>query len=193
MLRSLTALAPDSLLLKQIQDKGLETLLLPYLNDWRKALQLQGENPQALHKIRLIYDAHRIERVEVLAYSPLAIQELWLYDVGADFSYEHKFLERTCLNPFPNIEREQPKIPLFVREGLLTDTSFTNIVLRFGDELLTPNRPLLRGVMREHLLRKGIIREAELGVEALENCDEVLLINAMLPLERAIRIKLIRS
>ncbi len=189
MLRSLTALAPNSPMLKQVQEKGLEALLRPYLYDWGKEENSSSKGSQAVYKLRLIYDALGIQKVELIPYKALVIQELWLCEVPANFDYEYKFLDRTCLNPFALQEGKQAKIPLFVKEDLLTDTSFTNVILRFGEELLTPTKPLLRGVMREHLLGEGRIREQELRVEDLEHCDEILLINAMLPLERAISIK----
>ncbi len=189
MLRSLSKLAPDSPLLKQLQEKGLEALLQPYLEDYMRREGKPSKAPQAVYKLRLIYDALQVKKLELIPYTPLELSELWLCEVGSEFNYEHKFLERACLSPFAHSEGEQAKIPLFVKEGLLTDTSFTNVVLRFASDLLTPAKPLLRGVMREHLLREGKIREAELGVEALASCDEVLLINAMLPLERAISLR----
>ncbi len=187
MLRSLTPLAPASRMLDLIQNRGLEALLDKYL-----AKALEDKEPKNIYKLRLIYDANQVYLVEANAYTPLAVDTLVLYRVGADFNYEHKFLDRACLNPFEssnNNTNPQVRIPLFLRDGLLTDTSFSNVVLRFGNELLTPEQPLLRGVMREQMLREGKIREQMLGLEALEHCDEVLLINAMLPLERAISVK----
>ncbi len=186
MLRSLKALAPMSSMFQRLKSKGLEQLI----KEWQGAEVLfQGLELGQTYKLRLIYDEKQICHLEALAYSPLRVEKLWLYEVGTDFSYEHKFLERTCLNPFNEAENSKPKIPLFIKEGLLTDSSFTNIILRFGEELLTPRKPLLRGVMREHLLREGRLREEDLGLEALKSCDEVLLINVMLPLERAISVR----
>ena len=59
---------------------------------------------------------------------------------------------------------------VLVREdGLVTEGSFTNIFVERGDELLTPpaRLGLLPGVLREFLIEKGRVREAELTIDDL--------------------------
>ncbi len=190
MLRSLQALAPDSAMHKQLKSEGLKHILEPKL----KALFAHAQEPlpSEVYKIRLIYDENSVQEVQALPYQPLQIDELYLYNIAEDLDYTHKYLDRKCLKPMAfdgQDSKQNAKIPLFLRDGWLTDTSFSNLVLRIGRQMLTPRQPLLRGVMREKLLNEGIIIAEDLRLEDLERAEEILLINAMLPLERAIRIK----
>ena len=81
--------------------------------------------------------------------------------------------------------------PLFVRsDGSITDTSFTNVLIETEAGYLTPTRPLLRGTQREGLLQAGLIAEADdLSLSTLRSkAKAILLINALLPLEEALRL-----
>ena len=81
--------------------------------------------------------------------------------------------------------------PLFVRpDGTITDTSFTNVLIETEAGYLTPARPLLKGTQREGLLRAGLIAEADdLTLSTLlSKAKSILLINALLPLEEALRL-----
>ncbi len=209
MQRSLHALAPEGKLTQKLQSKGLEALL-------KDGYDLSLLRNDRLYKIRLIYDADSIINIEAEPYNPMTIKGYFLHEVDKNFNYEHKYLDRSCLNPYHVVStgsskalpwatteektalKETPKkdyhgsleglVPIFVREGLITDTSFTNIVLKIGGELITPQKALLKGVMREQLLAEGIIKCGDLTVEDLSNCEAIYLINAMLPLERAIKL-----
>ncbi len=177
MLRSLRELYTETDLANKLEQKGLLEIIDERLN-------ISSLPQNKTYKIRLIYDGKGIERLEAQSYTPLELQHLYLHHVTNDFSYAHKALNRDCLNPFDDTNR----IPLFIRDGLLTDSSFSNIILEIKGELWTPQRPLLRGVMRGHLLDKRLIKEANLSLEDLAQASSIYLINAMLPLERAIKL-----
>jgi 4-amino-4-deoxychorismate lyase len=83
---------------------------------------------------------------------------------------------------------------LIVKDGYITDTSFSNIVFFDGEKWVTPARPLLRGTMRESLLKRNLIGEENITVDDLNKIKEARLINAMLPLETgtAIQVENIR-
>jgi para-aminobenzoate synthetase/4-amino-4-deoxychorismate lyase len=63
----------------------------------------------------------------------------------------------------------------------LTESTYGNIVLRFGKERYTPPLAtgLLPGVFRRHLLEAGEIEERTLTVDDLGKADEILLINSV--------------
>jgi 4-amino-4-deoxychorismate lyase len=102
--------------------------------------------------------------------------------VQADsIQYEHKFLDRSCLDKL--FETTLADDVLIVKNGLLTDTSFANIVFFDGDRWVTPSTPLLHGTKREYYLEIGRIKEVELTVDDLPRFQKAMLINAMLDLE----------
>ena len=47
----------------------------------------------------------------------------------------------------------------FVKNGRLTDTSYSNIALFDGNRWVTPAHPLLKGTMRQSLIDKGLLKE----------------------------------
>lgn len=63
----------------------------------------------------------------------------------------------------------------------VTETSIGNVVIKINNELVTPpvSCGLLPGVMREHLLRKGIIREKVVKINNLWNAKEIWVINSV--------------
>ena len=77
---------------------------------------------------------------------------------------------------------------LFVRGGYVTDTSYTNLILRRGDELVTPDTFLLDGTCRRRLLRTAQVRTTQVRLSDLSAYDELLLVNAMMPLGEALRL-----
>lgn len=72
---------------------------------------------------------------------------------------------------------------LIVKNGLVTDTSFCNVLFFNGKHWLTPEQPLLRGTRRAALLDQEQIRTAVIGVEDLHYFTKVRLINAMIRFE----------
>ena len=77
---------------------------------------------------------------------------------------------------------------LIIKNGLITDTSFTNIVLENEDGLFTPTSYLLEGTKRRALLETGRIKETIVKPEDLGNYSKLYLINAMITLEDNISI-----
>lgn len=132
-------------------------------------------------KCRIVYDKTSIEEVQFQPYLPKQIKLLKLVDVeAADYSY--KFLDRSLLNALLS-RREYCDEIIIVRQGLLTDTSYSNIVLSDGTGYYTPSTYLLNGTQRQRLLAQGIIKECKLTPTDLSSFDKLYLINAMLSIE----------
>ncbi|MDO4707231.1 MAG: aminotransferase class IV [Porphyromonadaceae bacterium] len=170
MLRTLEAQVPESTLAKALRTRGLMHMLEPYL------AELSTEH---CLKLRFIYTPNEICAPRGETYTPRCIRHVHLMSLPVGASYEYKWEDRRVLEVEGMEEDEEV---LFVSEGLLTDTRFSNIVLNLGGELLTPRVPLLPGVMREHLLVSGHIRLADLTPEDWYRADNYYLINAMRPL-----------
>lgn len=75
---------------------------------------------------------------------------------------------------------------VIVGNGLLTDTSYSNIALFDGQRWVTPRQPLLRGTMRQSLLDTGQLVERDIRDDEWGRYEKVSLINAMMPLGRCV-------
>lgn len=141
--------------------------------------------PEALQqgtvKCRIIYTDKEVELVEFQSYAPRKIQTLQL--VYADsIDYSKKYADRTVLSNLL-LERKSADDILIVKQGQLTDTSYSNIVLSDGVHFYTPTTYLLNGTQRQRLLAQGIIKECKLIPADLSSFDRLYLINAMLTIE----------
>lgn len=120
--------------------------------------------------------------VTVTPYTPKHVESLRLVTAD-DIDYAYKYADRTplaaCLS-----RRGSCDDVIIVRNGLLTDTSYSNIALFDGTSWLTPRHPLLMGTMRAALLDSGLLHEADIRPADLPSFTTVSLINAMLPLGR---------
>lgn len=93
--------------------------------------------------------------------------------------YHLKFADRSPLDRLQALCRPGETALLTVG-GLITDTTFTNIVCEDSSgALLTPATPLLHGTMRQHLLDSGLLRKADIRPEDLPGFTRIHLINAM--------------
>jgi 4-amino-4-deoxychorismate lyase len=129
-------------------------------------------------KCRIIYHT-KIDEITFEKYIPKIVKSLKPVEASPDYSF--KFSDRTELNSLLSQKGDCDEI-LIVRNGCITDTSFSNMVFRRGNDFFTPDTYILNGTKRQLLLREGIIREKRITVENMSEFDEVILINAMLDL-----------
>ena len=145
--------------------------------------------PSTTYRLTLEYDLTKIRAIRLIPYQRRSISKLRLVQLPEDFDYSYKYADR-CF--FDRVKATLPddEEPLFVRQdGTITDTSFTNVLMETEDGYFTPARPLLRGTQRESLLRRGLIAEHDhLTLTHLTHARSLLLINALLPLEEALRL-----
>lgn len=140
-----------------------------------------------VYKLRFEYDDRAIYLISLEPYSPRRVERLIPTPISDIDCYRYKWADRSCLEAPSELRAELEQDPsaelIFTHQGLLTDTRYTNIVLDMGEgRLLTPERPLLSGVMRQHLLDEGRIQTAKLGLEELGEARAFYLINALMPL-----------
>ena len=136
-----------------------------------------------LVKCRLRYD-RLIHDITFEAYIPRKITSLII--VSADkLDYAFKYADRRVLE-YEEWKRKGFDEVIFLKDGFLTDTSFSNIVLKKGNEYITPETYLLNGTQRQLLLKSGCIKEAPVHITDLKEYDELILINAMLNLKNGL-------
>jgi 4-amino-4-deoxychorismate lyase len=129
-------------------------------------------------KCRIIYHAE-IDEITFEKYTPKIVKSLKLVEASPDYLF--KFSDRTALNSLLSQKGDCDEI-LIVRNGCITDTSFSNVVFRRGNDFFTPDTYILNGTKRQSLLREALIREKRITVENMSEFEEIILINAMLPL-----------
>ncbi len=130
---------------------------------------------ERLIKCRFIYDANSIN-VEYEKYEYRIIRRLRL--VEANIEYNYKYYDRICFDKIREKYNEEDEV-IITKNNFITDTTFSNIVFRKKDKLYTPNTYLLNGIMRQNLLRKGLINEIKITKDDIHNFDEIILINSM--------------
>jgi len=127
-----------------------------------------------------IHYHNEISSISFERYIPKVIHSLKL--VNASPAYAFKFSDRRELNNLLNLREECEEV-LIVRNGYITDTTYSNVVLQKGDELYTPHNPILNGTKRQKLLQEGTISEKVIRKESLKEYSRIYLINAMLDIE----------
>lgn len=128
------------------------------------------------YRCRVIYEESIIS-TEFMPYLPASVRTIKIVTAD-DIDYSLKYLDRTCLTGL--IDRNAADDVLIVKNGRVTDTSYSNIVFTDGRQWLTPDTPLLRGTMREKLLLEGTIKEERITADDLNRFTHFRLINAML-------------
>lgn len=142
-------------------------------------------HPQGLYKMRILYSKEIIS-INCEEYQPRNVRSLKLVD-GGNIEYSYKYEDRSSLNRLLELKGECDDI-LIVKDGFVTDTSYSNIVFGKGGKLFTPKAFLLNGVKREFLLKSGIITQTEVRPSDIASFDSIFMINSMLNMHPAERI-----
>ncbi len=137
---------------------------------------------KGVFKCKITY-GNRVTEIRYEPYIPRNIRTLKLIE-DTKVTYSHKFTDREQLN-IMFAKRGACDDILIVKEGLITDTSFSNILFYDGIQWFTPSTPLLRGTMRSALLERKLIFEKPIWSVDLKNFHKARLVNAMLPFETA--------
>lgn len=144
-----------------------------YLEEFLQNLDLPRNG---LYKCRMIYDD--ISRdIEFIPYDYKRIDSLRVVEHDR-VSYEFKYADRKVLNRLYELRKNSDDI-LIVKRGLVTDSSYANIVFRRDKHWYTPWSALLKGTMRAQLLERNLIQEEEIRVEDIKTFESFKLINAM--------------
>ena len=185
-------------MLRTLRGQGAETSStflqsLLSTSPWREVeAYLTGQQilPATTYRLTLEYSLAGLSAIRLIPYYKRTIRALRPILLPDGFDYSYKYADRHFFDRV-KAELTSDEEPLFVRpDGTITDTSFTNVLIETEAGYLTPTRPLLRGTQREGLLQAGVIAEADnLTLSALRaKAKAILLINALLPLEEALRL-----
>lgn len=138
-------------------------------------------------KCRVIYDI-AIRSIEFEPYTPRKIESLKLVD-GGNIDYHLKYSDRSALTDLAEMRGDADEV-IIVKDGFITDTSYSNLVFAAGERFLTSDRQLLRGVMLSHLLESGKVSAVALRLDDILPGNRygitcAFMVNAMLPIESA--------
>ena len=185
-------------MLRTLREQGAETSSaflqsLLSTSPWREIeAYLTGQQilPSTTYRLTLEYSLAGLSAIRLIPYYKRTIRALRPLPLPDGFEYSYKYADRRF---FERVKAElaDDEEPLFVRpDCTITDTSFTNVLIETEAGYLTPTRPLLKGTQREGLLQAGLIAEADnLTLSTLRSkAKAILLINALLPLEEALRL-----
>jgi len=136
---------------------------------------------KGIYKCRVEYD-REIRAIEFRPYFKKSITSLKLVEDN-DIEYFYKFTDRKRIESLFAGRGECDDI-LIIKKGMVTDSSFSNIIFRDSDgRWVTPATCLLPGTRRAGLLKKGLISETDISYSDLNKYSEAKLINAMLGME----------
>lgn len=139
---------------------------------------LKAQHPKiGLFKCRVLYDMS-IQSVEYIPYESKNTKTLKVvYD--NEIEYAHKFEDRSQINALFE-QRQFCDDILIVKNGFVTDSSYSNIIFFDGYQWITPDTPLLRGTMRQMLLDAAEIKAGPITVQDIPSFKSFRLINALL-------------
>lgn len=138
--------------------------------------QLFDKEIKGVVKCRIVY-SDTIHSADSQPYTPRKIKTLYLMEKN-DIDYTHKYADRSTFQDLPVHAPDEDF--LIVKNGYITDTTFSNIVFFDGNQWVTPSTYLLNGTQRQRLLREGRIVCRDVEVNDLSHFLYARIINAML-------------
>lgn len=121
-----------------------------------KLISLLPELPTiGLHKLRFLYNK-RTFSFEIAPYEARKIQSLKCVEINT-YNYDLKFTDRCGIDQAFALRGGCDDV-LMTKNGLLTDTSYCNILLFDETDWITPSQPLIKGAQRDYLLDQKMIK-----------------------------------
>ncbi|MCK9312308.1 MAG: aminotransferase class IV [Bacteroidales bacterium] len=130
-----------------------------------------------IYKCRVLYNME-IESVEFQLYIPKRVKRLQLVEDNK-IDYKYKYENRQEINHLLAKKGQADDI-LIVKNGCITDTSYSNIVFFDGKHWVTPDTFLLNGTKRQLLLSEYQIDMAHITPSDLKRYTLAKPINSML-------------
>jgi 4-amino-4-deoxychorismate lyase len=148
---------------------------------------IPAEMRRGIVKCRIEY-GRGVSDISFTSYVPRDIRTLKLIDSPPGCDYHLKYADRGWIGELAAMRGDCDDI-LIIKDGLPTDTSYTNIMLQAGETFHTPDSCLLPGTMRARLIECGMAKIRHIALSDLFSSDSpythIRLINAMMPLEEA--------
>lgn len=144
--------------------------------DLNKIFKDLDHDEDGLYKLRIVYDLDKNIKTQLIPYAISEIDDFQLVE-NNDIDYSFKYLDRKEIDQMKAAAKTEEII--IVKNGQITDTSYTNLLFLKGKIWFTPSAFLLNGVQRQHLLQKKLIREAEITMDNIKEYSHFQMINSM--------------
>ena len=168
--------------LSELHQKRMDDAYFKYFNSknkWSIEKIFDSLKIQSNHKYKLKINYSDIEYEIILEkYSKNKIKSLKCVELN-NYSYDLKYTDRSVINRNYKLKSFCDDI-LIIKNGLVTDSSYCNIVFFDGLRWVTPKQPLLNGVQRNFLLTKKKIFEKKIYVNQITKYKSFVLINSMI-------------
>lgn len=128
------------------------------------------------YKCHISYDQIH-HAINMIPYQKKKINFLRLVDLSS-INYPFKSEDRSCFLSITALIQEGTEA-IIIKNGLLRESTFTNIALLGPQGWITPEEPLLEGTRRAFLLEKGILKKGQIKVEQIGDYSKIRLFNAM--------------
>jgi 4-amino-4-deoxychorismate lyase len=145
--------------------------------DLKQYLETAHYPKTGLFKCRILYDATTIYSTEFISYAPKRVNSLKIIESNT-IDYAYKYEARTSIDELYAL-RDKCEDIIIVKNGLVADSSYSNLVFFDGTDWITPSTPLLKGTMRQALLEAGVIQEGIITRKEISTFQRCRLINAM--------------
>jgi 4-amino-4-deoxychorismate lyase len=149
---------------------------VPYL-DLVDLIRVPAEMKEGVCRCRVLY-REEIAEIQFSEHKEIPVHSLKLIRCD-DIDYSLKYADRDRLTELYEQKGDCDDI-LIIKNGLVTDTYISNIILRRNDgRWITPDSCLLKGTMRTFLLETGKITEERVRPEDLSRYTGARMINCM--------------
>ena len=131
-----------------------------------------------LLRCKVIYNKNEI--IDVL-YFPYKKREINSFKIIFDdkIEYSKKYLDREKLDEHFSNKEDCDEV-IFVKNGIVTDTSIANIAIYYENSWITSKKCLLKGTTRARLIEEKKLIEKDISLEMLKNVSQIALMNAMI-------------
>jgi 4-amino-4-deoxychorismate lyase len=134
-------------------------------------------NDQILYRCRVIYSSY----IKDIQFLPYIVKDISSFKViYSDILYEFKYFDRSLIDRLLLDRGYCDDILIVGSDGFVKDTSIANIAIEKNGVWFTPLTPLLKGTVREKLIKKNILHERDITIEDIKNADNFAIMNAMI-------------
>lgn len=149
--------------------------------DLEKLITIPEMTKNGIFKCRVEYD-REVTKVEFTPYFIKVIRTLKIVEDNT-IEYAHKFVDRKEIADLYSMRGNADDI-LIIKKGMVTDTSYSNVVFRDQKgNWVTPSTYLLPGTKRASLINSGILKETFITYRDISKYTEMKLINAMISID----------
>lgn len=167
------------------QNRMSKTILNEYgINksfDLKSTIEIPCDKKKGLYKLKIGYSKY-LEYSDLSQYIIKNHKKVLLFE-NNDIEYDYKYSNREMLD-FPLTQNLDCDDVIFIKNKVLTDANYSNIILYDGQNWFTPATHLLNGVKRQFLLETSQLQEKKILFSDLASFQKIAFINAMRDFEK---------